>query len=108
MNNIRNRVRLIGNTGGDPEILTLESGKKLAKFSLATNESYVDSKGEKVTETQWHHLTAWGKTAELIEKYVNKGKELAVEGKITYRTYEDKNGDKRYSTEIVVDELLLL
>lgn len=108
MNNIRNRVRLIGNTGGDPEILTLESGKKLAKFSLATNESYVDSKGEKVTETQWHHLTAWGKTAELIEKYVNKGKELAVEGKITYRTYEDKNGDKRYSTEIVVDDLLLL
>ncbi|HRN98138.1 MAG TPA: single-stranded DNA-binding protein [Flavobacterium sp.] len=108
MNNIRNRVRLIGNTGGDPEILTLESGKKLAKFSLATNESYVDAKGEKVTETQWHHLTAWGKTAELIEKYVNKGKELAVEGKITYRTYEDKNGDKRHSTEIVVDDLLLL
>jgi single-strand DNA-binding protein len=108
MTNIRNRVRLIGNTGADPEVLNLDSGKKLAKFTLATNESYVDSKGEKVTETQWHHLTAWGKTAEVIEKYVNKGKELAVEGKITYRTYEDKNGDKRYSTEIVVDELLLL
>jgi single-strand DNA-binding protein len=108
MNNIRNRVRLIGNTGGDPEVLTLDSGKKLAKLTLATNESYIDTKGEKVTETQWHHLTAWGKTAEVIEKYVNKGKELAVEGKITYRTYEDKNGDKRFSTEIVVDELLLL
>jgi single-strand DNA-binding protein len=108
MNNIRNRVRLIGNTGGDPEVLTLDSGKKLAKLTLATNESYIDAKGEKVTETQWHHLTAWGKTAEVIEKYVNKGKELAVEGKITYRTYEDKNGDKRFSTEIVVDELLLL
>jgi single-strand DNA-binding protein len=108
MSSIRNRVRLIGNTGADPEILTLESGKKLAKVNLATSETYKDAKGEKVTETQWHHLVIWGKTAEVVEKYVNKGKEIAVEGKLTYRNYEDKNGEKRYSTEIVVDDVLLL
>lgn len=108
MSNLRNRVRLIGNTGADPEILTLESGKKLAKFTLATNETYTDSKGEKVTDTQWHNLVIWGKLAEIAEKYVNKGKELAVEGKLTHRSYEDKNGEKRYMTEVVVEDLLLL
>lgn len=108
MSTIRNKVRLIGNTGGDPEVITLESGKKLAKLTLATNETYKDTKGEKVTETQWHHLVAWGKTAELLEKYVNKGKEIAIEGKLAYRSYEDKNGDKKYTTEIVVDDVLLL
>lgn len=108
MSTIRNKVRLIGNTGGDPEVITMESGRKLAKLTLATNESYKDAKGEKVTETQWHHLVAWGKNAELFEKYVNKGKEIAVEGKLAYRSYEDKNGEKKYTTEIVVDEILLL
>jgi single-strand DNA-binding protein len=108
MNALRNRVQLIGNLGNDPEIITLESGKKLAKLTIATNETYKNDQGEKVTDTQWHHVIAWGKTAELIEKYVTKGKEIAIEGKLTYRSYEDKNGDKKYVTEVVADELLLL
>ncbi|MCB0476404.1 MAG: single-stranded DNA-binding protein, partial [Flavobacteriaceae bacterium] len=91
-----------------PEIITLESGKKLAKFSIATNEVYTNAKGEKVKETQWHNLVAWNKTAEIIEKYVQKGNEVAIEGKLTSRSYEDKDGVKKYITEIVVNELLML
>lgn len=108
MNALRNKVQLIGHTGGDPEILTMESGKKLAKLTIATNEIYKNDKGEKVEETQWHKVVAWGKTAEVIEKYVTKGKEIAVEGKLTHRSYDDKNGEKKYFTEVVVSELLLL
>ncbi|MBF6607458.1 MAG: single-stranded DNA-binding protein [Flavobacterium sp.] len=108
MSTLRNTVRLIGNTGQDPEIMNLDSGKKLAKFTLATNETYKTDKGEKVTDTQWHNVVAWGKTAEIIEKYVTKGKEVAIEGKLTHRSYDDKNGDKKYFTEVVVNELLLL
>jgi single-strand DNA-binding protein len=80
----------------------------LASFTLATNENYKNDKGEKVEETQWHKLVAWGKTAEIIEKYVTKGKEIAVEGKLSHRSYDDKNGEKRYITEVVVNEVLLL
>ena len=108
MNTLRNKVQLIGNLGNDPEIITLESGKKLAKFSIATNEVYKNAQGEKVTETQWHNLIAWNKTAEIVEKYVEKGKEIAIEGKLTSRSYDDKDGNKRYVTEIVVNEILLL
>jgi single-strand DNA-binding protein len=108
MNALRNRVQLIGNLGNEPEIINLESGRKLAKINIATNESYTNDKGEKVTDTQWHNVIAWGKTAELIEKYLVKGKEVAIEGKLTHRSYEDKNGDKRYMTEVVVNDLLLL
>lgn len=108
MNTLRNKVQLIGNLGNDPEIITLESGKKLAKFSLATNENYKDANGEKQTKTDWHNLIAWGKTADIIEKYVTKGKEIAIEGKLTSRSYETKDGEKRYVTEIVVNELLML
>ncbi|MDT8415542.1 MAG: single-stranded DNA-binding protein [Flavobacteriaceae bacterium] len=108
MSTLRNSVQLIGNLGNDPEIVTLESGKKLAKLSLATNETYKNQAGEKVTETQWHNLVAWGKTADVIEKFLTKGREIAVNGKITYRNYEDKNGAKRYFTEIVVNELQML
>lgn len=108
MNALRNRVQLIGNVGQEPEIKNLEGGKKLAKITLATNESYYNDKKEKVTDTQWHTVTAWGKTAELIENYVTKGKEIAIEGKLSYRSWEDKNGEKRYSTEIIANELLLL
>lgn len=108
MSTLRNSVQLIGNLGNDPEIVTLESGKKLAKLSLATNETYKNQAGEKVTETQWHNLVAWGKTADVIEKFLTKGREIAVNGKITYRNYEDKNGTKRYFTEIVVNELQML
>ena len=108
MNSLRNKVQLIGNLGNDPEIITLESGKKLAKFSLATNESYKDASGQKVDNVQWHNLVAWNKTADIIEKYVTKGKEVAIEGKLTSRSYETKEGEKRYITEVVVNELLML
>ncbi|MCH7783928.1 MAG: single-stranded DNA-binding protein [Bacteroidetes bacterium] len=108
MNTLRNKVQLIGNLGNDPEIITTESGKKLAKFSIATNESYKDSKGERVTDTQWHNVIAWGKIAEIIESYVTKGKEVAIEGKLINRSWEDKEGNKRYTTEVVCNELLML
>lgn len=108
MNALRNKVQLIGNVGNTPEILTFESGKKMAKFSIATNESYKNAKGEKVTDTQWHNIVAWGKTAELIENYVPKGKEIGVEGKLTSRSYEDKDGIKKFITEVICNEILLL
>lgn len=108
MSTLRNKVQLIGNLGNTPEIITLESGKKLAKFSLATNENYKNAKGEKVTDTQWHNIVAWNKTAEIIEKYLEKGNEVAIEGKLTSRSYETKEGDKRYVTEIVCNELLMI
>jgi len=107
MNTLRNKVQLIGNLGNDPEIITLESGKKLAKFSLATNENYKDANGEKQTKTDWHNIVAWNKTADIIEKYVTKGKEIAIEGKLTNRSYETKEGEKRYITEVVVNEVLM-
>ncbi|MSP85677.1 MAG: single-stranded DNA-binding protein [Flavobacteriaceae bacterium] len=108
MSTLRNKVQLIGHVGNDPEIKTFEGGKKLAKLAIATNESYKNDKGEKVEETQWHNLVAWGKTADIIEKYVVKGKEIAIEGKLTHKSYEDKNEEKRYVTEVVIDEVLLL
>lgn len=108
MNNLRNRVQLIGHLGMQPEVKTLESGKKLAKFSIATNETYKNAKGEKVTDTQWHNVIAWNKTAEIADMYLEKGKEVAIEGKLTSRSYDDANGNKRYITEIVCSELLLL
>ena len=108
MSTLRNKVQLMGHVGNTPEIMNLESGKKLAKFSIATNESYKNSKGEKVTDTQWHHVVAWGKVASLIEDHVPKGKEVGIEGKLTNRSYEDKDGIKRYITEIICSELLLL
>jgi len=108
MSNLKNKVQLIGNLGDNPEVIKLESGKILAKFSLATNESYKNSNGEKIEDTQWHNIVAWGKTAEIIEKYLKKGNEVAVEGKLTNRSYEDKDGNKRYFTEVVINELLML
>ncbi len=108
MSTLKNKVQLIGHVGNDPEIKSFDGGKKLAKLSIATNESYKNEKGEKVEETQWHNLIAWGKTADIIEKYVIKGKEIAIEGKLTHKSYEDKSGEKRYVTEVVIDELLML
>ncbi len=108
MNALRNKVQLIGHVGSDPEIKTFDGGKQLANFTLATNESYKNDKGEKVEETQWHRLIAWGKAADIMEKFVTKGKEIEIEGKLTHRSYDDKNGDKRYVTEVVVTEVLLL
>lgn len=108
MNNLRNKVQLIGRLGADPEVKSLEGGKRLAKLSVATNESYKNAKGEKVTETQWHNLVAWGKTVDIIEKYLQKGNEVAIEGKLVNRNYADKEGNKHYVTEIHVNELLML
>ena len=79
----------------------------MAKFSLATNEHYKDADGQKQTKTEWHNLVAWDKTAEIIEKYVTKGKEIAIEGKLTNRSWDDKEGNKRYTTEVVVSEVVL-
>lgn len=108
MSTLRNRVQLIGNVGNDPEVKTFDGGKKVANLTIATNESYRNDKGEKVEQTEWHRVVAWGKTAEIIEKYVSKGKEIAVDGKLTHRSYDDKNGEKRYITEVVVSEITLL
>ena len=108
MNAMKNKVQLIGHVGQEPEIKTFEGGKKLANITLATNENYTNNKGEKVEQTEWHRITAWGKLADLIDKYVIKGKEIAIEGKLTHRSYDDKDGNKRYITEIVATELLLL
>ncbi len=108
MSTLRNKVQLIGHLGNDPEIVNLDGGKKLAKFSVATNETYKNQKGEKVTDTQWHNVVAWGKTAEIIENYVSKGKEVAIEGKLTTRSYDDKEGNKKYITEVVCNELVML
>jgi len=108
MSTLRNKVQLIGNLGNNPEIITLDSGKKLAKMSIATNETYKNAQGEKVTDTQWHNVVAWNNTAEIIEKYLEKGNEVAIEGKLTSRSYEDKDGTKKYITEIVCNELLML
>ena len=108
MNNLRNKVQLIGNLGRDPEITNLDSGKKIANFSMATTETFKNAKGEKIVDTQWHNLVAWNKTAEIIERYLFKGSEVAIEGKLVHRSYDDKEGNKRYVTEIVVNELLIL
>ena len=104
---LRNKVTLIGHTGKEVEIVNFEKGK-IAKVTLATNDYYNNSLGERVEETQWHNLVAYGKTAEVMEKYMPKGKEIAIEGKLTYRSYDDKDGVKRMITEIRVEELVLL
>ena len=108
MYSLRNKVQLIGNLGKAPEIRNIESGKKLVKFSIATNEMYTNQQGEKVKETQWHNIIAWGKLAEVAEKYLDKGSEVALEGKLITKDYTDKEGNKKYITEVQVNELLLL
>lgn len=105
---LKNKVQLIGNLGNAPEVRNTESGKKLVRFSVATNEKYRNAKGEQVTETQWHNLIAWGAVADIAEKYLGKGSEVAVEGKLVNRNYTDKEGNKKYITEIQVNEILML
>lgn len=105
---LKNKVQLIGNLGNNPEIRTTESGKKLARFSVATNETYRSAKGDKVVETQWHNLVAWGKVAEIAEQLLTKGSEVAIEGKLINRNYTGKEGNKHYITEVQVNEILLL
>ena len=108
MGTLKNHVQLIGNVGQEPTITNLESGKKVARFSLATNEYFKDAKGEKQTDTNWHTVVAWGKTAEIIEKFVGKGKEIGVTGKLKTRTYTTDEGNERYVTEVEANEILLL
>ena len=108
MSTLRNKVQLIGNVGNDPEITNLKSGKKVARFSMATNETFKNNEGEKVQQTDWHNVVIWGKLVDIVENYVTKGKEIALEGKLTSRSYETKEGEKRYVTEVVASEILLL
>lgn len=108
MNTLRNKVSLIGRLGAQPELVTLDSGRTLARFSLATNENYKNKEGAWQENTQWHTITAWGKTAELMSKLLNKGQEVVVEGKLVNSSYETKEGEKRFSTAIEVNEFLLL
>lgn len=108
MNTLRNKVQLIGNLGQNPEVRTFDNGKAMARFSLATADSYRDASGKKITETQWHNLVAWGNLAKLVEKYLVKGSEVAVEGKLTHRSYDDKEGKKCFFTEIVMNEMVML
>ena len=104
---MKNRVQLIGHVGQEPEIKNLESGR-VANFTIATNENYTNAKGEKVEQTEWLRVSAWGKTVDIIEKLLTKGSHVAIEGKLTHRSYDDKDGNKRYITEVVANELVLL
>ena len=104
---MKNRVQLIGHVGQDPEIKQLENGR-VANFTIATNDSYTNAKGEKVEQTEWHRVSAWGKTVEIIEQLLKKGSHVAIEGKLTHRSYDDKDGNKRYITEVVAKELVIL
>ena len=108
MNTLRNKVQLIGNLGADPEVKNLEGGSKVARFSMATNETFKNAQGERVTDTQWHNIVAWNKTAEIIEKYVSSGDQIMIEGKLVHRSYQDKEGNKKYVSEVVAHEVLLL
>lgn len=105
---MRNRVQLIGNLGQAPEIKNLDNGNKMARMSIATNESYKNAQGEFVQETQWHNIIAWGKVAEVAEKLLSKGSEVVIEGKLIHRNYMDKDGVKKYITEIQLQNVLLL
>lgn len=108
MNTLRNKVSLIGRLGAKPELVKFDSGKSLARFSLATNENYKSKTGEWVENTQWHNITVWGKTAEVVSNLLDKGTEVLIEGKLIHKSYESKNGEKRYGTEIEMNDFLLL
>jgi single-strand DNA-binding protein len=108
MNTLRNKVQLIGRLGQDPEIITFKDGGKMAKFSLATDDSYKDKNGNKVERTYWHNVVVRNGLVNVVENYVAKGKEIAIEGKLTNRSYETKDGEKRYVTEVIANELLML
>jgi single-strand DNA-binding protein len=103
-----NKVILVGNLGKDPEIRTLESGTKVANFSLATTESYKDKTGNRVDQTEWHNIAVWRGLADVAEKYLKKGQQIYLEGRIRTRSWDDKDGVKRYTTEIVADTFTML
>ncbi|WP_053976801.1 single-stranded DNA-binding protein [Mangrovimonas xylaniphaga] len=108
MNALRNKVQLIGRLGQDPEIVNFEDGNKMARFSLATDDSYKDKRGEKIERTYWHNIVVRGGLVKVVEGYITKGQEIAVEGKLTNRSWEDKDGKRHYATEILCSELLML
>lgn len=108
MTTLSNSVHLIGRLGGDPKSFEFENGNQKAQFSLATNDFYKNAKGERVEETQWHNIIAFGKTAKIVVDYLSKGKEIALEGKLTNRSYEDKDGNKKYISEIIANQILIL
>jgi single-strand DNA-binding protein len=105
---IKNRVQLIGNLGNAPEVKDLDNGNKVARFAVATNDSYTNKKGERVDDTQWHNVVIWGKLAGIAQKYLAKGSQVVIDGKLTTRNYTDKEGVKKYFTEIVAHELLMI
>jgi len=107
MTTLKNNVQLIGRLGKNPEIRTFESGKKMATFTMATNDVYYNADGEKVEDVQWHNIVVWGKKVDVVENYLNKGSEIAIQGKLINRSYE-KDGAKRYVTEINLNELMML
>ncbi|MFM9060633.1 MAG: single-stranded DNA-binding protein [Bacteroidota bacterium] len=108
MGNIRNQVRLIGNLGRDPEYREISNGRKMTRFSLATNEYYVGDQGEKMAETQWHQVVAWGKLAEICERLLHKGSEVVLDGRLNTRSYNDKEGVRRSYTEVVALEMAVM
>ncbi len=99
---------MIGRLGVDPKSFEFDGGKMKVTFSLATSDYYKNKEGDRVEETQWHNIVAWGKTAKIAADYLSKGKEIALSGKLTNRSYEDKEGNKRYITEIVANEIVML
>ncbi len=103
-----NKVILMGTLGKDPEVRTIPSGKKVANFSIATNESYTDKGGQKVEKTEWHKIVIWDKLAEIVEKYLKTGSQVYLEGKIATRSWDDDQGNKKYSTEIVAHTMQML
>ena len=103
-----NKVILIGNLGKDPEVRTLDSGVKVANFSLATTESYKNRNGERVENTEWHNIVLWRGLAEVADTYLKKGNQVYIEGKIRTRSWDDKDGNKRYTTEILADNMTML
>ena len=107
MRNLKNQVQLIGHLGADPEFSEFSTGNK-ATMSIATSETYKNKSGEKVTDTQWHHVVAWNGNAKYAKSYLTKGTEVMVQGKLVNRSYEDKTGTTRYITEVVVDQMLIL
>jgi len=108
MTTLKNSVQLIGRLGVDPKSFEFDGGKMKTVFSLATSDYYNNKEGERVQETQWHNIVAWGRIAKIAADYLAKGKEIALSGKLTNRTYEDKDGIKRYVTEIVANEIVML
>ncbi len=108
MKTLNNTVRLIGNLGFDPEVREIAKGRKVARFSVATNESYTNTAGEKVTDTQWHTVVAWGRIADQVEMMLSKGSPVMVEGRLVHRTYAGKDGLKRYISEVVLSDFKVI